>query len=144
MRSCPRSGWEGDDLAKNAIHKKTSYLNMQEEEREGKDKTGGRGNEKVQNSLASEASSRAEGKGLAGLLNVMAGGVKPAVRTEEHGFLEILGVVSDSPSACVELGLYGRRKSQRKTYAQTGPSQLRLETKIFPKRVHPCGVGKGG
>ena len=89
---------------------------MHEEEKGGKDKTGGGrggngGEKRVQYSLASEASSRAEGKGLAGLLNVMAGGVKPTVRAEEHGVVEVLGVVGDRPGTCVELGLYGGREN---------------------------------
>ena len=64
---------------------------------------------------------RAEGKWLAGLFNVMAGGVKPAVRAEEHGVMEVLGVVGDSPGTCVELCLYGGRKVlSQKTYPQTG------------------------
>ena len=43
----------------------------------------------------------------------MAGGVKPSVRAEEYGVMEVLGVVGDSPDARVELGLYGGRKVLR-------------------------------
>ena len=64
----------------------------------------------------------------------MAGGVKPAVRAEEHGIVEVLGVVGDSPAACVELGLYGGRKVlSQKHIPKRGP-HLIIGTKISRKR----------
>lgn len=73
----------------------------------------------------------------------MAGGVKPAVRAEEHWVVEVLGVVGDSPGACVELGLYGGRKVlSQKHIPKRGP-HLIIGTKISRKRAHTCGVGMG-
>lgn len=50
----------------------------------------------------------------------MAGGVKPAVRAEEHGVVEVLGVVGNSPATCVELGLYGKKNPNQKHIFKRG------------------------
>lgn len=55
--------------------------------------------------LAANAGPIAQRKGLTGLFGVTALRVKPALRLESHGLVEVLGIVCDGPGAGVDFYL---------------------------------------